>query len=162
MEPVYIGARRADSPSARKLWARMFYVGAGLKYRQARMRQWQLYPDESGDFESPREAVLIAGVLFEGRATPQLSIGVRRRLQEIFVGSAYPPHAVHHNLRALLPVGAFRGCRCGGRRARAVRAAELHRALAAAQGDSEPARELRAAVLATTPGRWPDYEAVKD
>lgn len=73
------------------------------------MRAWQLYLDESGDFDHPNEAVLIAGVLFEGRATPQVSSALRRRLGEIFVGTAYPPHAAHHNVPTSLLSGVLAG-----------------------------------------------------
>ncbi len=54
------------------------------------MRVWQLYLDESGDFDKPNEAVLVAGVLFEGRALPQQSSAVRRRIASIFVGKRVP------------------------------------------------------------------------
>lgn len=109
------------------------------------MRAWQLYLDESGNFERPKEAILIAGVLFEGRATPQSSDPVKRRLEEIFVGNAYPPHAAHHNVASSLLCGMLVDRKPEGPAAeRFLRGTE--RALVVARGFEEAARRLRSAL----------------
>lgn len=110
------------------------------------MRPWQLYLDESGDFDKPNEAVLVAGVLFEGRALPQQSAALRARLAGIFVGSAYPPHAAHHNVASSLLCEALAGRAPEGPAApRFLRAME--RAFPIAQGStSREAQELRKAI----------------
>lgn len=115
------------------------------------MRPWQLYLDESGNFDDPNEAVLVAGVLFEGRALPQQSAALRARLAGIFVGSAYPPHAAHHNIAASLLCEALAGRAPEGPAAsRLLRAIE--RALPIAQGSASPeARTFREAVLSGEP-----------
>lgn len=123
------------------------------------MRTWQLYLDESGDFNEPRASVLVAGVLFEGRATPQVSSALRRRLEEIFVGSAYPPHAAHHNVATSLLCEALAGREPQGPvRARFLRGIEW--ALATARGDSPEARALRAAISTHEAPRRPALEAL--
>jgi hypothetical protein len=66
------------------------------------MANFQLYVDETGDFSSSTQDLLVAGILIEGYGTPQLDHRLRRRITEIFVGVPYPPHAAHHNLRASL------------------------------------------------------------
>jgi hypothetical protein len=109
------------------------------------MRVWQLYLDESGNFEAPNDAVLVAGVLFEGRATPQVSSALRRRLEEIFVGSPYPPHAAHHNVATSLLGGALAGhAPHGPASERFLRG--IAGALHVARGDNPHSRTLRAAV----------------
>jgi hypothetical protein len=72
------------------------------------MGTWQLFVDETGDFSSTRE-LAIAGVLFEGYASPQLSISLRAVIERVFVGVPYPPHAAHHNRPSALLWGPLRG-----------------------------------------------------
>src|SRR5262245_42575939 len=118
------------------------------------MRAWQLYLDESGDFDEPKAPILIAGVLFQGRATPQLSSPLRRRLEEIFVGCAYPPHAAHHNVATSLLGEALLGRDPRGpARERFLRG--VAPALALARSDSPEARALRAELATRDPRHRP-------
>jgi hypothetical protein len=59
------------------------------------MTTWQLYVDETGNFGGVGP-VAIAGVLLEGRAAPQLAQALRAKLEAIFDGVPYPPHAAFH------------------------------------------------------------------
>lgn len=47
--------------------------------------------------------------MFEGYASEQLRISLRRAIERIFVGVPYPPHAAHHNYASTLLYGALRG-----------------------------------------------------
>lgn len=66
------------------------------------MATWQLFVDETGNFQSQGDALAVGGWLVEGYASAQLGVVLRNALTTIFAGTAYPVHAAHHNTSASL------------------------------------------------------------
>lgn len=73
------------------------------------MGTWQLFVDESGDFESATCDLAVVGFLLQGYASPQLSALLRQSVERIFPGIPYPPHAAHHNCASSLLWAPVRG-----------------------------------------------------
>ena len=66
---------------------------------------WQLFIDESGDFDDPGDVVCVAGLFIPLPADDDLELYLRTRLGEAFPLTRYPQHASELDIpvsRALL------------------------------------------------------------
>jgi hypothetical protein len=123
------------------------------------MADWALYLDESGQFEKPREAVTIAGLLVNhsrpGPSAHDLDAALRRAFPEF----PWPFHRTYLLQPAYVALAAAHTARRKpGRyyRGELVRAAEE----AAAWLEAESGGETRAAGAALARGQDPDYDAL--
>lgn len=57
------------------------------------MGDWQLFIDESGDFDQPRDTCVVAGVLVHAPMHPRGEADVRAALDDAYPALRYPPHA---------------------------------------------------------------------
>lgn len=64
------------------------------------MAEWQLYIDESGDFDAVEDRVVVVGVLLAGADHPSRQQELRDWLKSTFPSSPYPPHQRILNLAA--------------------------------------------------------------
>ena len=69
-----------------------------------RVREWQLFIDETGNFEDPDASVAVVGWLVQHREHPRFDADLRRSLAKVVPDAAWPPHAAHLNLPIVQPI----------------------------------------------------------
>ncbi len=69
-----------------------------------RVREWQLFIDETGNFEDPDASVAVVGWLVQHREHPRFDADLRGALAKVVPDAAWPPHAAHLNLPIVHPI----------------------------------------------------------
>lgn len=69
-----------------------------------RVREWQLFIDETGDFDDPYASVAVVGWLVQHRELPRFDADLRSALAKVVPDAAWPPHAADLNLPIVQPI----------------------------------------------------------
>lgn len=108
---------------------------------------WQLFVDESGDFDDPEAEVAVAGVLVRAYDSAQLRIRLRQALERAVPVGLYPPHTNRLNIPAWIALASMVHVAEGESGARFRKAADP--AIRAIEASAEaPAVQAREAVRA--------------